>query len=138
MNDPVEQWMQQAIDLAKKAADHDEVPVGAVVVLDGKVIGQGYNQPISSNDPTAHAEIVAIRDACQTMGNYRLPGAILVVTLEPCQMCMGAIIHTRIKELVFGASDPKPGIHNHDVSVRGGVMAKSASTLLTDFFKARR
>lgn len=142
--------MQYALRLAEHAGEHDEVPVGAVVIADGQVIGEGWNQPISACDPTAHAEIVALRDAAQRVGNYRLTGATLYVTLEPCLMCAGAIIHARIGRLVFGASDPKRGAVNstahafetqglnHRVTFTGGVMASACAARLHDFFRARR
>lgn len=143
-------WMEQALVLADKAAASDEVPVGAVVVLDGEVIGRGFNQPISGCDPTAHAEIMALRDAARRLGNYRLPGATLYVTLEPCSMCAGALVHTRIKRLVYAASEPKAGVAasraaffqsdflNHRVLVTGGVMAEAAADKLREFFRQRR
>lgn len=144
------QWMEHALALAERAAAEDEVPVGAVVVLDGEIIGEGWNRPISTNDPTAHAEIVALRDAAQRVGNYRLTGATLYVTLEPCLMCTGAMIHARVARLVFGASDPKRGAvdstcHalemqglNHRVQAQGGVLAERCGTRLRDFFRVRR
>ncbi|KZZ02050.1 tRNA-specific adenosine deaminase, partial [Oleiphilus sp. HI0073] len=104
-----EYFMQQALRLAERAAEHQEVPVGAVVVLDGEIVGEGCNAPIGSCDPTAHAEVLAIREACQRVGNYRLPEATLYVTIEPCTMCCGAIVHSRIRRLVFGAREPKAG-----------------------------
>ncbi|MFC1772046.1 tRNA adenosine(34) deaminase TadA [Pseudomonadota bacterium] len=143
-------WMQHALHLAEQAAQQDEVPVGAVVVLDEEAVGEGWNQPISSCDPTAHAEIIALRDAAQRIGNYRLTGATLYVTLEPCLMCAGAMIHARIERLVFGASDPKRGAVNstthafetqglnHRVTFTGGVMASACAGRLHDFFRARR
>jgi len=143
-------WMQHALHLAEQAAQQDEVPVGAVVVLDEEAVGEGWNQPISSCDPTAHAEIIALRDAAQRIGNYRLTGATLYVTLEPCLMCAGAMIHARIGRLVFGASDPKRGAVNstthafetqglnHRVTFTGGVMASACAGRLHDFFRARR
>ena len=143
-------WMQHALLLAEQAAEQDEVPVGAVVVLGEEAIGEGWNQPISSCDPTAHAEIIALRDAAQRIGNYRLTGATLYVTLEPCLMCAGAMIHARIGRVVFGASDPKRGAVNstthafetqglnHRVTFTGGVMASACAGRLHDFFRARR
>jgi len=143
-------WMQHALHLAEQATEQDEVPVGAVVVLNEEAIGEGWNQPISSCDPTAHAEIIALRDAAQRIGNYRLIGATLYVTLEPCLMCAGAMIHARIGRLVFGASDPKRGAVNstthafetqglnHRVTFTGGVMASACAGRLHDFFRARR
>lgn len=143
-------WMRRALELAARAAEHEEVPVGAVVVCDGEMIGEGWNQPISTHDPTSHAEIVAMRDAAQRVGNYRLTGTTLYVTLEPCLMCSGAMIHARIHRLVFGASDPKrgavnsamhvfdtPGL-NHTVEVIGGVLEQACAQQLKAFFYARR
>ncbi len=142
--------MQRALQLAREAEAVGEVPVGAVVVLDGEVIGEGYNRPITTHDPTAHAEIIAMRDAAQHVENYRLVDATLYVTLEPCVMCIGAITHARIKRLVYGATDPKAGaIHsiysivddkklNHQVEVVGGVLAEDCSTILSHFFQKRR
>ena len=143
-------FMQRALVLAGQARDAGEVPVGAVVVMDGEIIGEGHNQPISAHDPTAHAEIIALRAAALNTGNYRLPGAQLYVTLEPCCMCAGAIIHARIAEVFYGADDPKTGAagsrfdvltsdrHNHQVAVTGGVMGDTAGNLLRDFFRQRR
>lgn len=144
-------YMRYAIALAKEAAAAGEVPVGAVVVRDGEIVGEGYNRPISTCDPTAHAEIVASRDAAARIGNYRLAsGATLYVTLEPCVMCAGAIVHARVDRLVFGAADPKTGAAgsvfdvlgsdrlNHLVEVRGGVLAEECGALLTGFFRHRR
>lgn len=142
--------MQQAFDLAEHAMNQQEVPVGAVVVLDDKVIGKGWNQPIAENDPSAHAEIMALRDAANTLGNYRLLNTTLYVTLEPCLMCVGAILHSRIKRLVFGAYDSKTGAagsvfdvladtrYNHTVEVQGGVLEKQSAELLQTFFRQRR
>jgi tRNA(adenine34) deaminase len=142
--------MLKAIELAKQAEQAGEVPVGAILVQNNKVIGQGYNQPIQSHDPSAHAEIQALRDAGQQAGNYRFPGATLYVTLEPCTMCAGSIIHARIQQLIFGASDPRTGAitsvdtlldkphHNHKVSYQGGVLAEECAQLLQEFFKAKR
>jgi tRNA(adenine34) deaminase len=142
--------MGEALRLAELAAAAGEVPVGAVVVRDGAVIGRGYNRPISSRDPTAHAEIVALRDAARQAGNYRLAGCTLYVTLEPCAMCAGAIMHARIARLVFAARDPKTGACgsvldlfacsrlNHHTTVAGGVLEESAGRLLQAFFAARR
>ncbi|SBS37405.1 tRNA-specific adenosine deaminase [Marinomonas spartinae] len=148
MNDEI--WMQQALLLAEKAALESEIPVGAIVVLDGEIIGEGYNAPISQCDPTAHAEIQAIRDACRRMNNYRLPGATLYVTLEPCSMCAGAIIHSRVSRVVYAAIEPKSGVVesqgqffdapflNHRVDVCSGILAEAASVQLTQFFQYRR
>jgi tRNA(adenine34) deaminase len=145
-----ERHMEAALALAREAATLDEVPVGAVVVLDGEIIGRGCNQPISRSDPTAHAEIVALRDAAKRLGNYRMPGATLYVTLEPCVMCSGAIMHARIARVVFGARDPKTGAAgsvidlfaenrlNHHAEVTGGVLAEACGSLLSGFFAARR
>ena len=145
-----QKWMMCALELAEKAQKLDEVPVGAVVVKEGQLIGEGWNQVISENDPTAHAEIVALRDAAKNLNNYRVVGTTLYVTLEPCAMCVGALLHGRIQRLVFAASEPKNGavlsqinlleLHsfNHQVDVRGGVLADKASDLLTSFFKNKR
>jgi tRNA(adenine34) deaminase len=146
-----ERYMRRALELAKHAQDlHAEVPVGAVVVLDGQIVGEGWNQSISGNDPSAHAEIMALRDAGRRLGNYRFPGAELFVTLEPCVMCAGAMIHARLARVVFAAADPKTGaagsvfdtlispLHNHRIVVEKGVLAEEASALLTGFFKKRR
>ena len=148
MND--EFFMREAISLALAAECLGEVPVGAVVVRDGEVIGRGFNSPIGEHDPTAHAEIAAIRAAARSEENYRLPGASLYVTLEPCAMCAGAILHARIARVVYGARDPKTGVHgsvvdlfaverlNHHATIEGGVLAEECSRLLSDFFAARR
>ena len=146
-----EAFMQQALRLARRAENEGEVPVGAVVVIDGEVVGEGWNRPIGSQDPTAHAEIVALRQAAANLGNYRLPGATLYVTLEPCVMCAGAIVHARVAEVVFGASDPRAGAagsrfdllpsdgrFNHATQCRGGVLADQCGDLLRAFFRARR
>lgn len=145
-----EHWMRRALALAREAEAHGEVPVGAVLVRDGEVIGEGRNGPIEASDPTAHAEIRALREAADRAGNYRLPGSTLYVTLEPCPMCVGAIVHARVERVVFGASDPKTGAcggatdwirdpcHNHRVQVEGGVLAEEASNMLRQFFRRRR
>lgn len=145
-----EVWMAQALMLAQQAADCGEVPVGAVLVRDGEIIGRGYNQPISSHDPTAHAEVVALRDAATRLGNYRLGGSVLYVTIEPCTMCFGALMHARVSALVYGANEPRAGVcgsqlnlpeqdfYNHKVAVQGGVLAASSSALLKDFFARKR
>ncbi len=145
-----EAFMREALDLARFAATRGEVPVGAVVVRDGEIIGCGSNAPISSRDPTAHAEITALRAAALAMENYRLGGCTLYVTLEPCAMCAGAIMHARIVRLVFGAADPKTGACgsivnlfaeprlNHHADVTAGVLAAESARLLSDFFAARR
>ena len=143
--------MQRAIELAKKAQELGEVPVGAVIVnADEQVLAEAYNQPIQANDPSAHAEIVALREATRTTGDWRLPEATVYVTLEPCVMCAGAIIHARIKRVVFGAFDPKAGAAgsvfdvlgtdklNHHVEVQGGVIENVCGELLKTFFRARR
>jgi tRNA(adenine34) deaminase len=142
--------MAAALDLARQAATLDEVPVGAVVVLDGEIVGRGCNQPIGRHDPTAHAEVLALRDAATRLGNYRLPGATLYVTLEPCVMCAGAMMHARVARVVFGARDPKTGAAgsvvdvfaeeklNHHAEVTGGVLAEACGALLSGFFAARR
>ncbi len=142
--------MSIALDLARTAGSLGEVPVGAVVVKDGEIVGRGYNQPIGKHDPTAHAEVMALRDAAQRLGNYRLPGCTLYVTLEPCAMCSGAIMHARIGRVVFGATDPKTGVAgsvinlytearlNHHASIEGGLMAGECGSLLSSFFAARR
>ena len=142
--------MRESLRLAVRAAERGEVPVGALVVKDGKVIGRGYNAPISSKDPTAHAEIQALREATKHLGNYRLEGCSLYVTLEPCAMCAGAILHARIARLVYGAADPKTGACgsvvdlfsekklNHHTEVTGGILEVEAGRLLSEFFAARR
>jgi tRNA(adenine34) deaminase len=145
-----ERFMREALALAEQAAERGEVPVGAVVVRDGEILGRGYNRPISSADPTAHAEIVAMREAAGRLGNYRLVGCELYVTLEPCVMCVGAMAHARIERIVFGARDPKtgacgsivdlPGLSsfNHHGSFEGGVLAPESAEILRRFFAARR
>ncbi len=145
-----EDWMRHALRLAQRAEQQGEVPVGAVLVQDDLCIAEGWNQPIQKNDPTAHAEIVAIRKAGLVLQNYRLIDTTLYVTLEPCVMCMGAIAHARIKRLVFGAHDPKRGavchalqlsdapFLNHRVAWLGGVLEQSCAEVLSDFFKQRR
>lgn len=145
-----ERFMRHALGLAQRAREEGEVPVGAVVVLDEKVVGEGWNRPISASDPTAHAEIQAMRAAASTRKNYRLVGATLYVTLEPCAMCVGAMFHARIRRVVFGAADPKTGAAgstvnlfeegrlNHHALVQGGVLAAECGALLSSFFAARR
>ncbi len=142
--------MREAIAEARKGAELGEVPVGAILVRDGRIIGRGFNQPISSHDPSAHAEMVALRQAALVESNYRLPGTTLYVTLEPCTMCSGLLVHSRINRLVFGASEPRSGAVvsraqvldqpwlNHRVLVEGGVLAEECGVLLTEFFRARR
>ena len=143
-------WMSEALMLAKRAATDGEVPVGAVIVKDSKIIGRGWNQNIGLNDPTAHAEIMAMREAGRALANYRLPECTLYVTLEPCLMCAGAMIHARLERIVFAATDPKTGAaggkfdllsnpaHNHAPIVTGGCLADECSALLKDFFRQRR
>ncbi|MDE0925731.1 MAG: tRNA adenosine(34) deaminase TadA [Methylophilaceae bacterium] len=143
-------YMQQAIALAQQAAEQGEVPVGAIIVKDGAIIGKGSNTPINTHDPTAHAEIIAMREAAQRIGNYRLVDCTLYVTLEPCAMCTGAMQHARIARVVYGASDAKTGACgsvvdlmaearlNHHAVVEGGVLAEECGSLLSTFFKARR
>jgi tRNA(adenine34) deaminase len=142
--------MREALALADEAAGQGEVPVGAVVVKDGKVIGRGYNRPITASDPTAHAEIVAMREAAAHLGNYRLTGCELFVTLEPCVMCVGAMAHARIARIVYGAADPKTGAcgsivdlpaletFNHHGRFEGGVLAEESAAVLKRFFAERR
>lgn len=138
-----EQYMRRALELAARAKD--EVPVGAVVVLDDRIVGEGWNQPRSTNDPASHAEIAAIRAAGSAIGNYRLTGATLYVTLEPCTMCVGAVFLARIARVVYGAADPKTGAadlfmsrHNHHARAEGGVLADECGEVLKRFFAARR
>lgn len=145
-----EHFMQLALEQARLGALRGEVPVGAVVVQEGEVVGSGFNCPISTSDPSAHAEMVAIRAAAARLDNYRLPGSTLYVTLEPCSMCAGLIVHSRIARVVYGTIEPKAGVAvsrgqffqqdflNHRVLVEGGVLAEACSSLLSDFFKARR
>ena len=145
-----QQWMMHALSLALRAQNEGEVPVGAVVVRGDEMIGEGWNQNITLNDPSAHAEIVALRDAGRKLKNHRLPGCVLYVTLEPCAMCVGAMIHARLERVVFGATDPKTGAlggaydlpgahpHNHVLEYQGGLMGDDASDLLKMFFRTRR
>jgi tRNA(adenine34) deaminase len=145
-----EAFMREALALAAEAARAGEVPVGAVVVKDGRIIGRGYNRPITSSDPTAHAEIVALREAAAAERNYRLPGCELYVTLEPCAMCVGAMVHARIARIVYGAADPKtgacgsivdlPGLanFNHHGRFEGGLLAEECGRVLREFFAERR
>jgi len=145
-----EDFMREALRLAAQAAQAGEVPVGAVVVKDGQIVGRGSNAPISRHDPSAHAEIMALRDAARQLGNYRLVGCELFVTLEPCMMCVGAMFHARIARVVFGAHDPKTGAAgsvfnmfaetrlNHHARIHGGVLAEECGKVLSDFFSARR
>lgn len=143
-------WMAHALSLAKRAELQGEVPVGAVIVQNNDILGEGWNQPITNNDPTAHAEIQALRAACQQVNNYRLPDATLYISLEPCVMCAGAIVHARIKRVIFATKEPKTGAAgscfdifntpqlNHHVDCEYGVLADESSTLLRNFFRARR
>jgi tRNA(adenine34) deaminase len=146
-----EHWMQVALALARRAAAEGEVPVGAVLVLDNELIGEGWNRPIGARDASAHAEIQVLRDAGRHVGNYRLPGTTLYVTLEPCVMCAGAIIHARVAQVVYGATDPKAGAcgsvfdllpsdgrFNHRTDCRGGILADDCGETLRAFFRARR
>jgi len=146
-----EHWMRRALDLAGRAAAQGEVPVGALLVRDGRILGGGWNRPIGERDPSAHAEIMALRAAGRQAGNYRLPGATLYVTLEPCVMCAGAIVHARVSRVVFGAFDPKGGAagsrfallpsdgrFNHRTVCAGGVLADESAGLLRTFFRQRR
>ena len=145
-----DEWMAEALELARAAGARDEVPVGAIIVCEDRIIGRGGNTPIAASDPTAHAEIAALREAAATMRNYRLPGCVLYVTLEPCAMCAGAVLHARLARLVYGARDPKTGACgsvidltgesrlNHHTRVTGGVAADACGALLTEFFVARR
>lgn len=144
-------FMRRALELARCAGEEGEVPVGALVVLNGEVVGEGWNRPIVSQDPTAHAEVVALRDAASRLGNYRLCGTTLYVTLEPCPMCAGAIVHARVERVVYAALDPKGGAagsvfnllptderFNHTVLVEQGPLAEECGTVLRDFFRQRR
>jgi tRNA(adenine34) deaminase len=133
-----EKFMRLALDLAKRAGAEGEVPVGAVVVHEGRVLGEGWNRPIAASDPTAHAEIQALRAAARALQNYRLTGATLYATLEPCEMCLGAMFHARIARAVYGASDPKKKVLKPQTLVEGGLLAAESGRLLSDFFAARR
>ncbi len=148
MNDEI--WMQRALELARQGAEAGEVPVGAVLVRDDQVLGEGFNQPIIAHDPTAHAEVVALRAAADAEQNYRLPGSTLYVTLEPCTMCFGALVHARVARLVYAASEPRAGVcvsqlqlpqvdfYNHKLLVEGGLMQEESAAMLKAFFAARR
>jgi len=136
MND--EQYMRRALELAQRAQIENEVPIGALIVLDDKIIGEGWNRPIAAADPTAHAEIQAMRAASRSTRNYRLTGATLYVTLEPCDMCLGAMFHARIARAVYGATDPKKLVLKSQVKVEGGVLAAQCGALLSGFFAERR
>ena len=153
MNDQArsdELWMEEALREAQRAQAAGEVPIGAVVICDGEVVGRGSNRPISSNDPTAHAEIIALREAGKALGNYRLDNCEMFVTNEPCAMCAGALVHARLKRLVYGANDPKAGaVHsvlgvinherlNHRMEVQGGVLGSRCMDLLQSFFRDKR
>ncbi|MFN2353791.1 MAG: tRNA adenosine(34) deaminase TadA [Desulfopila sp.] len=143
-------WMERALDEAKLAGERDEVPVGAALILEGQLLSSAGNAPISTHDPSGHAEILALRKAAQQLGNYRLPGTTLYVTLEPCPMCVGALLHARVTRVVFGATDSKTGalisqyrmgrdgLLNHTLKITGGVLADSCVELLQGFFAARR
>jgi len=143
-------WMRRALELASKAESIDEVPVGAIIVSGGEIIGQGWNQPVSSHDPTAHAEIIALRDACRRRVNYRLPDTTMYVTIEPCAMCAGALVHARVAAVVYGASEPKAGMlrsHiglfdqdfiNTRIDYLGGVLDEECGLILSRFFQSKR
>lgn len=145
-----EQWMQLALEQAQLAADNGEVPVGAVLVKDGELIASGFNQPISSCDPSAHAEIIVLRAAAKHLSNYRLPGTTLYVTIEPCTMCVGALIHARVERVVFGAPEPRAGAlisasrlldgtqFNHRIDVQSGVLADRCAAMMQNFFRRKR
>lgn len=145
-----ELWMEEALRAARRALEAGEVPVGAVIVLEGKIIARGWNRNLTDNDPTAHAEIIALREAAKHLGNHRLGGCDMFVTIEPCAMCAGALIHARLRSLTYGADDPKAGaVHsvlsvlnhpqlNHQLEVRGGVLAGRCAELLQEFFRNKR
>jgi tRNA(adenine34) deaminase len=132
------EFMRRALELARRAQQEGEVPVGSVVVFEDKIIGEGWNRPISAADPTAHAEIQAIRSAASKLKNYRLTGATLYVTLEPCEMCVGAMFHARIARVVYGATDPKKQVLKNQVKITGGVLAAECGRILSEFFAAKR
>ncbi|MFN8062882.1 MAG: tRNA adenosine(34) deaminase TadA [Vicinamibacterales bacterium] len=148
--DEAEGYMREALAEAERAASAGEVPVGAVLVLGGQIVGRGFNQPIAARDPTAHAEIVAIRSAASALGNYRLTGSTLYVTIEPCAMCVGALVHARVARLVFGAAEPRSGAvvstldllatgsFNHRVDIVGGVLEEACAAVIRRFFRERR
>ncbi len=150
IDDSHEFWMQKALSLAEKAQANGEVPVGAVIVKSNKIIGEGFNQSITTHDPSAHAEIVALRKAGKTLNNYRLVDTTLYVTLEPCAMCAMAMVHARIKQVVFAAREPRTGAggslyqllqhseHNHQIEITEGILAEQSASLLKHFFQARR
>ncbi|HZO03534.1 MAG TPA: tRNA adenosine(34) deaminase TadA [Burkholderiales bacterium] len=131
-------YMRRAVELARRAETEGEVPIGALVVLDHRIVGEGWNRPIAGSDPTAHAEIQAMRDAAGRTRNYRLTGATLYVTLEPCDMCVGAMFHARIARAVYGANDPKKLVLKNQVALEGGVLAEECGSILSRFFAARR
>jgi len=145
-----EMWMKEAIAEARRAGAEGEVPIGAVVLLNGKIVGRGHNSPIQLHDPTAHAEIVALRQASHNTINYRIPGSILLVTIEPCLMCVGAMIHARVEEVVYGAADPKAGAIrscyqladqnqlNHRIRVTAGILETECGEIMKEFFQLRR
>jgi len=145
-----EMWMKEAISEARQAEAENEVPVGAVVLLNGKIVGRGHNSPIQLHDPTAHAEIFALRQAAHNTANYRIPGSILIVTIEPCLMCVGAMLHARVEEVVYGAADPKAGAIrscyqladqnqlNHRMRVTSGVLEEECGAILKEFFASKR
>jgi tRNA(adenine34) deaminase len=133
-----DEFMRRAIELARRAEAEGEVPVGAVVVLENDIVGEGWNRPIAAHDPTAHAEVQAMRAAATRLKNYRLTGATLYVTLEPCDMCVGAMFHARIARAVYGAADPKKLVLKNQVKIEGGLLAAECGALLTRFFAARR
>ena len=147
---PDEIWMEEGLRCAQRALEAGEVPVGAIVVCDGQILGRGWNRNITASDPTAHAEVIALREASATVGNHRLEGCELFVTIEPCAMCAGAMVHARIQRLVYGADDPKAGaVHsvmevlnhpqlNHKIEVRSGVLAGRSAEMLQTFFRSRR
>lgn len=149
MNDD-EFWMRRALALARQAAESGEVPVGAVAVVSGRAVGEAYNQPITQQDPSAHAEVLALRQAAKTLQNYRLPEVTLYVTIEPCTMCFGALMHARITRLVYGAQEPRAGVcesqlelpnerfYNHRLVVQGGVLREECAEQITSFFAQRR
>jgi tRNA(adenine34) deaminase len=136
MND--EQYMRRALELARHAQSEGEVPIGAVVVINGEIVGEGWNRPIASADPTWHAEVNALRAAAQAQKNYRLVGATLYVTLEPCEMCLGAMFHARVARLVYGATDPKKLVLKSTMTVERGVLAEECGAILSKFFAAKR
>lgn len=145
-----ESWMQEALEEARRAAEEGEVPVGAILLINEKIVARGHNRSIRTHDPTAHAEILALRHAAHCMRNYRLPGSVLIVTVEPCVMCMGALLHARVEEIIYGAADPKGGAiascfflaqseHlNHRIETTGGILADESAALLKEFFASRR